>query len=72
MWEFFNNFKDFLDIPKLSLEELQAALGFTTDANEPDLIEAQFIKRDNELEPFSWEQRMTMKEIREHGIDLVN
>lgn len=34
LWEFFNNFKDFLEIPNIKLEELQAALSFTTDANE--------------------------------------
>lgn len=72
LWEFFNNFKDFLDIPKFSLDELQAALKFDADANDPELLEARFDRGDDEEEPFTWEQRMTMKEIRESGIDLIN
>ena len=72
LWEFFNNFKDFLDIPKFSLEELQAALKFNVDANDAELLEACFDRGDDELEPFTWEQRMTMKEIRESGFNLIN
>lgn len=72
LWEFFNNFKDFLDIPKFSLEELQAALKFSADAREPDKLEACFDRAECEVEPFTWEQRMTMKEIRESGFNLVN
>lgn len=29
LWEFFNNFSDFLSLPTFSLTELQAALNFT-------------------------------------------
>lgn len=29
LWEFFNNFSDFLNLPNFSLTELQAALNFT-------------------------------------------
>lgn len=55
IWEFFNNFKDFLDIPKFSLEELQAALKFNVDANDPDKLEACFIRGESEDDPFTWE-----------------
>jgi hypothetical protein len=72
LWEFFNNFKDFLDIPKFSLEELEAALRFTVNANDAEALEACFDRADCEIEPFNWEQRMTMKEIRESGFNLVN
>ena len=71
LWEFFNNFKDFLDIPKFSLEELQAALKFSADASDPGQLEAQF-ERGDDVEPFTWEQRMTMKEIRDSGFNLVS
>lgn len=72
IWEFLNNFKDFLDIPKFSLEELQAALKFTADVNDPEQVEAQFARADDEAEPFNWDQRVTMAEIRDHGFNLVN
>ena len=43
IWEFLNNFKDFLDMPKFSLEELQASLNFTTNPNSSE-IEQSFEK----------------------------
>lgn len=55
LWEFLNNFRDFLDIPKFSLEELQGALNFTADVNDPEQVEANFTKSDDELEPFNWD-----------------
>lgn len=40
--------------------------------NDPELVEAQFCKSDDESEPFNWDQRVTMNEIRDHGFNLVN
>lgn len=72
LWEFLNNFKDFLDIPKFSMEELQGALNFTADVTDPEALEAQFSRSDDDAEPFNWDQRVTMNEIRDHGFNLVN
>ena len=34
LWEFFNNFSDFLNLPTFSLTELQAALSFTLSGDQ--------------------------------------
>lgn len=39
IWEFFNNFSDFLDIPIFNLSELQASLNFV---DKPDDVEKHF------------------------------
>jgi len=31
VWEFFNNFSDYFELPSFKLEELQAALSFGSD-----------------------------------------
>lgn len=77
IWEFFNNFSDFLEIPMFNLEELQASLSFVSQT---DRVRDSFIKdigsqeeiTDDPLQGFNWNQQSTIQEIQENGFNLLN
>jgi len=77
IWEFFNNFSDFLSTPSFTLAELQASLNFTLSEDRVHTAFHQEIDSSQEItnDPFqgyTWTQRCTMTEIKERGIHLVN
>lgn len=77
LWEFFNNFSDYLNLPTFSLTELEAALNFTRaddqvhSAFECELDSSQEITNDP-FQGYTWHQKCTITEIKEHGFNLVN
>lgn len=77
LWEFFNNFSDFLNLPTFSLTELQAALSFTLSGDqvqtafECDIDSSQEITNDP-FQGYTWHQKCTINEIKEHGFNLIN
>lgn len=59
VWEFFNNFNDFLKCKEFKIEELQAALSFTQKSDEIKLYDYE-----NEDELF-WEEKITQQSLAE-------
>lgn len=66
IWEFCNNFSDFLDTPTFKLEELKAALTYT-ETNDPNAN----LKMSEEQE-LEWNEQMRVKHIREKGLQMIN
>jgi DDT domain len=62
IWEFCNNFNDYLDTPTFKLEELKCALSYSEqdDANLMDEME------------IDWNEQMRLKHIREKGLHMIN
>ena len=54
IWEFFNNFSDFLNLPTFSLTELQAALNFSLEEDQVHTAFEQDIESSQEVtnDPF--------------------
>lgn len=77
IWEFFNNFSDFFQIPVFDLAELQASLAFNDEPSqvqthfEQDVESSQELSNDP-LQGYDKNQRCTIEEIRENGFNLVN
>ena len=77
IWEFFNNFSDFLSIPTFPLTELQASLSLVLSEDRVHTAFHQEIDSSQEItnDPFqgyTWTQRCTINEIKERGINLIN
>ena len=68
MWEFFNNFGDYFNIPSFKLEELHASLTFGSDSQ--PLFPHE--KKANEEEEQDWEEYITNKTVAEQGFGLIN
>jgi hypothetical protein len=66
IWEFCNNFNDYMDTPTFKLEELKCALSYS-DQDDPNAN--MNVKDENELE---WSEQMRVKHIREKGLHMVN
>lgn len=66
IWEFCNNFSDFLNTPTFKLEELKAALSYSEE-NDPNTNLK--ISEEQELE---WNEQMRVKHIREKGLHMIN
>ena len=66
IWEFSNNFNDYLDTPAFKLEELKFALLYT---EREDANSNLTIKEEQELE---WNEQMRVKHIREKGLHMIN
>ena len=62
IWEFCNNFSEYLDTPLFKLEDLKFALNH---CDEDELS----LKEETELE---WSEQMTVKNIREKGLNMIN
>ena len=65
IWEFFNNFSDFLEIPAFDLSELQASLQFQDYPEKVHLHFEQEIDSSQELtndpmQGFDWNQKATI------------
>lgn len=77
LWQFFNNFSDFLSLPNFSLTELQAALNFTHlsenvhYAFECDIDSSEEITNDP-FQGYTWHQKCTINEIKQNGFNLIN
>lgn len=69
VWEFFNNFNDFFEIPSFKIEELQAAL---TIGQEGQTLFPHDKKNDSDEEEQDWEEYITNKTLAEYGISLIN
>mmetsp|Transcript_2953 Transcript_2953/g.2782 ORF Transcript_2953/g.2782 Transcript_2953/m.2782 type:complete len:143 (+) Transcript_2953:965-1393(+) len=61
VWEFGNNFGDYLDLAPFKLEELQCALAL-------DKFDDLYGKE----EDMTWEEQQTLRAINEEGFELVN
>lgn len=77
IWEFFNNFSDFLEIPVFNLQELQASLNFCESPEVVCTAFSQEIDSSQEInnDPFqgyNHHQKCTITEIKENGINLAN
>ena len=78
IWEFFNNFADFLSVPyNFTIAELQAALNFTLPEERVHTAFYQDVDSSQEFtnDPFqgyTWHQRCSITEIKERGIHLIN
>jgi hypothetical protein len=77
IWEFFNNFSDFLSVPTFTMAELQASLNFTLPEDRVHSAFYQDVDSSQELtnDPFqgyTWHQRCSITEIKERGIHLIN
>lgn len=62
IWEFFNNFSEYLETPQFKIEDLRIALTY-------EIPETSSI---NELEEMDWSLQMRLKQLREKGFHLVN
>lgn len=77
VWESFNNFSDFFNIPTFSLTELQAALSFNYaedrvhTAFEQEIDSSQEITSDP-FQGYTWPQRCSIQQIKESGFHLIN
>ena len=77
VWESFNNFSDFFNIPQFSLSELQAALAFSYSEDRVHTAFEQEIDSSQEItsDPFqgyTWPQRCSIQQIKESGFNLIN
>lgn len=66
IWEFCNNFNDYMDTPTFKLEELKCALQY----NEQDDANINMNTKD-EME-VDWNEQMRIKHIREKGLHMIN
>ena len=66
IWEFCNNFSEFLDAPQFKIEELQACLSYDP-ASDP--------RHDmpiDEVEELDWTEKMQIRHINEKGFHMIN
>ena len=62
IWEFCNNFADYLETPSFKIEDLRIALTFQTPSESS-------IAEESELD---WHEQMTLQQVREKGLNLIN
>lgn len=65
IWEFLNNFCDFMSLQPFRLEELQLALSFSEK-------QVQLYSQDPAAEDQDWEEQINNKTVAKQGFDLVN
>lgn len=66
IWEFCNNFSEFLETPSFKIEELAACLSYDPSSDERlSMCEA-------EMQELDWTEQMQVKHIREKGFYMVN
>lgn len=66
IWEFCNNFCEYLQTPTFKLEDLKCALSYS---EQEDPIAHLSIQGESELE---WSEQMRVKHIREKGLHIIN
>lgn len=66
IWEFANNFNEFLDTPGFRIEELRAALSYTP---EDDPRTELSLAEEQEL---PWNEQMELRHLKEKGFQLLN
>lgn len=62
IWEFCNNFSDYLETPFFKIEDLRIALTYRPP-DQKSLLEEE------ELE---WNEQMALQQVREKGLNLIN
>ena len=66
IWEFSNNFNEFLETPQFKIEELAACLNYEPE-NDPRMQ-----LNVAEQEDLEWNEQMQLRHITEKGFHLVN
>ena len=66
IWEFCNNFNEFLQTPPFKIEELRACLAYLPETD-PRLEMGS-----EELEEMDWTEQMQVKHIKEKGFHMAN
>ena len=67
IWEFCNNFADFLQIDEFKLEELRAAFNYLPSEDPKMAMSTLEI-----AEGLDWTEQMEVRHIREKGLHLLN
>ena len=66
VWEYCNNFCDFLNTPLFKLEQLEACLRYTPDCDDRNQLD------EDGIENLDWPEQMELRHIREKGFHMVN
>lgn len=66
VWEFFNNFNDFLKSKEFKIEELQAALSFTQKAEDVKIYNYE------DEDEMNWDEKVSQASVAEQGFSLVS
>ena len=66
IWEFCNNFSEYINTPPFQIEELRAALSYTFE-DDPRMDMSQ-----EEIDELTWNEKMELRHIREKGIHMFN
>mmetsp|Transcript_2210 Transcript_2210/g.2908 ORF Transcript_2210/g.2908 Transcript_2210/m.2908 type:complete len:104 (+) Transcript_2210:1103-1414(+) len=66
IWEFCNNFNEFLDTPSFKIEELAACLTYRKESDE------RFQMSTDEVYDLDWTEQMQIRHIEEKGFHMVN
>lgn len=66
IWEFCNNFNDYLDTPSFKLEDLKCALSYS-EAEDPN--SNLTVQEEQQLD---WNEQMRVRHVREKGLHLIN
>ena len=66
IWEFCNNFNEFLDTPGFKIEELKAALSYTPEDDPRTKLSVA------EQQELPWNEQMELKHLKEKGFHLLN
>ena len=67
VWEFCNNFSEYLGTPQFKIEELVAALRYT-----PEIDPRHEVPADQFEDEFDWSEQMQIRHINEKGFHIVN
>lgn len=67
VWEFCNNFSEYLSTPQFKIEELVAALRYSFDSDPRNEITGEEFE-----DEFDWSEQMQMRHIKEKGFNIVN
>mmetsp|Transcript_1914 Transcript_1914/g.1301 ORF Transcript_1914/g.1301 Transcript_1914/m.1301 type:complete len:141 (-) Transcript_1914:2530-2952(-) len=66
IWEFLNNFSEYLETPNFRLEDLQAALNYSNKPEEVCLYDTM------DPEELDWNEAQTEEKLRTNGFNLIN
>ena len=66
IWEFCNNFNEFLDTPSFKIEELAACLAYEKEGDSRLSLSV------DEIEDLDWTEQMQIRHINEKGFHMVN
>lgn len=66
IWEFCNNFNEFLGTPNFKIEELQACLVYDAESDPRSHMSLQ------ELSELDYTDQMELRHIREKGFHMIN